>query len=259
MAVRSRRGRCGRSAAELWAVPLPQPDSGAGARHDVSTCTSARSVLVLRAGDGPRARSGVAELARVRGADPRSEAVLSLPAARTGRAEDPRGLTISSRPAPGSTGRSLVCVLIPAGAGPAPCRSRSGHSGGAKGALAERIQAILAEPALGHAQFGISVSLPRRPVHLWAQRRTTLHPASTTKMATTAAAFALLPGRDPDLDNQHCGRGPHRWSGCSAWRPVLLGAGDPTISARHYPYRAPGAAAVRTGRGRRILPQAMEP
>jgi D-alanyl-D-alanine carboxypeptidase/D-alanyl-D-alanine-endopeptidase (penicillin-binding protein 4) len=113
---------------------------------------------------------------------------------------------------------------------------RPGHSAAKKDAtLAATITTLLADPAVAHAHWGISiVTLDGQPVFALNDAQL-FRPASNAKIFTTAAAFALIPSNAVYTTNV-VAEGTIDNAGTLHGALAILGSGDPTMSGRAYPY-----------------------
>jgi D-alanyl-D-alanine carboxypeptidase/D-alanyl-D-alanine-endopeptidase (penicillin-binding protein 4) len=138
----------------------------------------------------------------------------------------------------------LATSLLPASLYPQGHRRSAKPATAPSNQLADRLRAILAEPALSHALFGISVKALDGQVIYGYNDGLLFTPASNAKLLTTAAAFALLPVQDLTFTTNVIASGVIDPQGELHGDIILLGCGDPTLSRRRYPYGAPPPAAA---------------
>lgn len=134
--------------------------------------------------------------------------------------------------------RVITLLIAVSGALPAPAAIRHHHHPAhrvARTSLAAQITAILRPPDVAQAHWGISVvNLSGAPIYSMNDAQL-FEPASNAKLTTTSAALALFP-KGVTWTTRAVTSGSLGADGTLHGDIELLGAGDPTMSGRAYPY-----------------------
>lgn len=130
---------------------------------------------------------------------------------------------------------ALSLVLAASGFAGAAHPLKTAKKRPAPSAIGAQINAIVSDPAVSRAHWGISV-LTSEGASVYALNDGQFFaPASNAKLLVTAAALALLPPHDT-YTTSAVTAGETDSSGHLQGNIVLLGSGDPTMSGRSYPY-----------------------
>lgn len=104
--------------------------------------------------------------------------------------------------------------------------------------LAAQIEAVLSDPAVARAHWGIKVTSMDGNTIYSQNEGQLFQPASNTKMFTTATALALL-GPQTTFTTKVVAKGTFSTPGRLVGDVVLIGAGDANLSGRPIPYVPP--------------------
>jgi serine-type D-Ala-D-Ala carboxypeptidase/endopeptidase (penicillin-binding protein 4) len=129
----------------------------------------------------------------------------------------------------------LLCLLLLASSHGISARNRKPGTKSPANQLTRTINTILADPAVAHAHWGISVVKPTGEAVYALNDGQFFAPASNAKIFTIAAAFALLPTGATYTTNV-VADGTLDSDGRVHGNLVLLGAGDANMSGRTLPY-----------------------